>query len=380
MTNAPDILVIGGGIVGFSAAYAAVQAGASVTVIDRADQGQATAAGAGIISPGTSFRLNQEMLGLSQAAVAFYPELLALLAEDGETNTGFYSPGVLFLFHDDAEAAQLAAMEAFARERSDAGLNFVGQISRLTGAEAKQAFPPLADVTAALHLSEASRIDGRRMRDSLRAATIKRGGSVIDGSAILHRTGDVIDRVSVSDRDLHPNAVIICGGAWTPDLAADLSCDLAIYPQRGQILHMAVPDAITTDWPILHGLSNHYLLTFPEHRVVAGATREDDAGWVYAQTVAGVKSQLDEALRVAPGLASAEIIEVRIGFRPASRDSKPFLGPLPGLRNGFVASGHGPGGLQGGPVSGTAVARLALGITPGFDLAPFDPGRVISPP
>jgi len=69
---------------------------------------------------------------------------------------------------------------------------------------------------------------------------------------------------------------------------------------------------------------------------------------------------------------------VRIGFRPASRDTKPFLGAIPGLDNAWVASGHGPSGLQLGPVSGAAVARLALNQDAGIDLAPFDPARPIA--
>src|SRR5262249_32647471 len=58
-----DVIVIGGGIVGASAAYRLARSGARVTLLDRADAGQATAAGAGIISPGTSY----------QPPAAFFP-------------------------------------------------------------------------------------------------------------------------------------------------------------------------------------------------------------------------------------------------------------------------------------------------------------------
>jgi D-amino-acid dehydrogenase len=377
VTN-PDVLVIGGGIVGWAAAYTAIRAGASVTIIDRHDDGQATAAGAGIVSPGTSFRLTDEMLELSRSAVEFYPQLLEDLAEDGETNTGFASPGVLFLFRDETEMVRRPEMEQFALTRSQAGVRYIGEITSISGSEARKLFPPLGEVAGALHLTGASRLDGRLMRDSIKAAAIRRGAVFIDGSAAVVRNGDRVSLVTADKFSATPGSVIIAGGAWSPDLAQSLGVSLAIYPQRGQILHFDLPGETTTDWPILHGLSNHYMLTFPTSRVVAGATREDDAGFAYHPTAVGVHSQLTEALAVAPGLGSAKLYEVRIGFRPASRDGKPFIGTLPGIENAFLASGHGPSGLQLGPVSGAAVANLVLGNAPGIAMEPFNPARPIA--
>ncbi|MDP9469628.1 MAG: FAD-dependent oxidoreductase, partial [Chloroflexota bacterium] len=67
------VVVIGGGVVGASAAYHAARAGATVTLVDREDSGQATAAGAGIIAPGTSLRPLPAFFPFASAAVAAYP-------------------------------------------------------------------------------------------------------------------------------------------------------------------------------------------------------------------------------------------------------------------------------------------------------------------
>jgi D-amino-acid dehydrogenase len=76
---------------------------------------------------------------------------------------------------------------------------------------------------------------------------------------------------------------------------------------------------------------------------------------------------------LAPGLAAAELLETRIGFRPVTSDGWPVLG---GIADGlFVATGHGAEGLTAGPWSGLAVALLALGQQPPADLAPFSPYR-----
>ena len=48
------IVVVGGGILGASAAYHLARAGAQVTIVDQAHEGRATAAGAGIICPWVS--------------------------------------------------------------------------------------------------------------------------------------------------------------------------------------------------------------------------------------------------------------------------------------------------------------------------------------
>ena len=116
----------------------------------------------------------------------------------------------------------------------------------------------------------------------------------------------------------------------------------------------------------------------PPNRVVAGATREHGAGYDHRVTAAGMHEILGEALRLAPGLAAAAVLEVRVGFRPASPDGKPVLGQAPGIHNLYFATGHGPYGLQAGPGSGAAVADQALGRPVPFDLAPFTVGRFSS--
>jgi glycine/D-amino acid oxidase-like deaminating enzyme len=78
---------------------------------------------------------------------------------------------------------------------------------------------------------------------------------------------------------------------------------------------------------------------------------------------------------VAPGLNGAAHLETRVGFRPASRDGLPLLGPVRGVDGLVVATGLGASGLTMGPRAGAIAAQVALGVTPAIDLAPFDPLR-----
>lgn len=64
----PGVVVIGGGLIGAAAACQVARTGASVTLVDRGERGQATAAGAGIISPTTSVGENPAYFPLAGLA------------------------------------------------------------------------------------------------------------------------------------------------------------------------------------------------------------------------------------------------------------------------------------------------------------------------
>jgi D-amino-acid dehydrogenase len=111
-----DVIVIGGGIAGSSAAYALARAGADVTLVDRADAGQATAAGAGIIAPGTNTSLPDAFYALAYRAVAYYDELMANLASDSETHTGYDVVGLLHVGRRGGAADRRGAAAARAAD------------------------------------------------------------------------------------------------------------------------------------------------------------------------------------------------------------------------------------------------------------------------
>lgn len=372
-----DVIVVGGGIVGASAAYALARRGARVALVDRGDAGQATAAGAGIISPGTSIRPLPAFFTIGRPASAFYEPLLAQLAEDGETASGYEVAGLLHVATSEDEAARLPELARLFEQRRAAGFAHIGTVTRLTGDEARALFPALGQIASALHTTGAARVDGRLLRDALRRAAEKRGARILTGDAALVVAGNRVEAVAVDGERLPAGAVILAGGAWSAGLGEALGVALPVFPQRGQILHLELPGAETGRWPIVVGFHSHYLLTFPANRVVAGATRESESGFDVRMTAGGVHEALGEALRVAPGLVGATLREVRIGLRPASPDGLPILGRLPGYANIYAATGHGPSGLQLGPYSGALVASLAQGEPPPaeLDLAPFAPER-----
>lgn len=373
---AEDVIVIGGGVVGASAAYALARRGVRVTLVDRGDAGQATAAGAGIISLGTSTGAPPAFFALGLPGLAYFDALQEQLAEDGETQTGYDVVGMLHVAMSEAEADQLPALELVFNQRRDAGFRHIGAVSLISGDEARTRFPALsAAVVGAVAMADGARVDGRLLRDALRRAAERRGARIVLGDATPQVAGTRVEAVTVGSERLAAGTVLVAGGAWSVALGQALGVSLSVFPQRGQILHLEMPESETSRWPVIVGFYSHYLLTFPPHRVVAGATRESASGFDVRMTAGGVHEALGEALRVAPGLATATLKEVRVGLRPASPDGLPLLGRLPGYENVLVATGHGASGLQLGPYSGALMAGLALGEPAPLDLAPFAVGR-----
>jgi len=376
--STPDVVIIGGGLVGWSAAYRLVRAGARVTVVDRADPGYATNAGAGIIAPGTSFRPLPAFYPFGSAAVAYYPALIEELAEDGETDTGYEVVGCLFIARNDDEAANLPETFRIMTERRDGGMGNIGDLSLVDSATAQSLFPPLAPISAAIYLTGAARVNGGPFRDSLRRAAEKRGAMTVTGTGTPVIDGDRVTGVQVDDIIIPTDAVIISGGTWSNELGDLLGVRLPIEPQRGQIIHLDLPTTDTGDWPIIQGYFDHYVLTFRPNRVVVGATREIGSGYEVKMTAGGIHQVLSQGLGLAPGLASATIVDIRIGLRPMSPDGLPIIGRAPGLANVFLCTGHGPSGLQLGPISGAAVASMVHGTAPEIDLSAFTPDRFAS--
>ncbi|WP_158893949.1 NAD(P)/FAD-dependent oxidoreductase [Amycolatopsis anabasis] len=358
------VIVIGSGIAGAATAYHLARRGAEVVVVDSERPGMATAAGAGIVSPWTSRRSGAEYR-LAARAAAYYPELVARLAEDGQRDTSYEVIGGMVVSADEDELADARRRAETRAQREPTA----GEVRRLDPAQARELFPPLAPELGAVHVSGAARVDGRRFREALLAAAAVRGAE--------HRTGraELTGRGARVDGDpLDADAVVVAAGAWSTELLAPL-IDLEVSPQRGQISHFELPGIDTTRWPVVLPVSSHYLLAFPGSRVVAGATRETGSGFDHRVTAAGQREVLEHALAVAPGLADATLLETRVGFRPASADGAPLLGPVPGHPRLLLATGFGPAGLNIAPYAGSLVAALALGEEPAIAVDEFGPGR-----
>ena len=362
-----SMIIIGSGIVGASAAYYAAKAGNHVTLIDRADRGQATGAAAGIVCPWISQRRNQAWYRLASNGAAYYPVLIKELEALGEKETGYKQVGIVSIH----EESKLDKMEQKARERQ-AGSPEMGELERLTPEQTKARFPYAGDRYGSLYVSGAARVDGSAIRDALIRSARSLGARFIQGDAMLLMEEGQATGVEVNGESLSADQIISAGGAWAAELFRPLGLHLKVVPQKAQILHLQSGDTGTGDWPVAMVPFGQYIVPFEGGRIVAGATHENNTGFDDKLTAGGILHILEKTLDVAPGLATAEFTGAATGFRPATLSALPFIGQVPGQKKLFAANALGASGLTAGPYLGMQLAKLATGETTDLDIGLYD--------
>ena len=256
-----DLIIVGAGIVGAAAAYRAGQLGARTLLCDRRDAGRATDAGAGILAPESSTRDGRLWYDFALDAVGYYSVLIEDLAADGapgeELSRAYGHCPKMIVALDDVEADALAEMERTVYARQEERQPSPAEsVQRISPSEARDVYYPLlADASAVLLQPAARRVDGRLMTAVLERGLRARGveTSELDVSTLLLDDGRVHGVRSVCGDEFTAGAVLIAGGAWSTDFGAQLDVHVPVSPQRGQIIHLQLPDQDTGAWSIVYG-------------------------------------------------------------------------------------------------------------------------------
>ena len=369
-----DCLIIGGGVIGLSLAWELAQQAQRVRVIDRAEPGKAASwAGAGIFPPG-KFQADADPIArLTGLSNELLPQWSARLLEETGIDNCFRQTGSLALA---ASAADVESLRQSARESRAAGAK-IDDLSLSQLAEMEPTLDlPGGGIQAAIALPEETQLRNPRHLQALVAACENLGVKI--EANIEAQEFDVEDGRIVAVRTNHgerrAHRVCLTTGAWSQAIAAKLGFAIPIKPIRGQMLLLQL------ETPILQRIVNvgrRYLVPRHDGRILVGSTLED-VGFASYPTAAGVAGLLEFGLRLMPQLVGARFETAWAGLRPATADGLPYLGPLPGLTNGFIAAGHYRAGLHLSPITAILMRRLIMGEEPQFDLSPFRVDRPIA--
>lgn len=363
------VLVVGGGVIGCSIAYYLQRAGAQVTLAERARIGSGTsAAAAGMLAPlaeshdpGPFARL--ALLGLD----AFHAEADEIIAESG-VDFEFRRDGVLRVAESPEEESRLRGLLAW-QPGGDLAVEWLDRdaLARLEPALA-------AGVSAALYTPHEGHVNPSRLTAALASAASRRGAVIREGTAVqgFERAGARIVAVQAGHETIHADQIVLAGGVWSAGLPVDAGVSLPVAPVRGQMAAIQMTPA-----PIRRVIySQHgYLVPKADGSVYVGATEEDGAGFDITVTVDGLRWLLGAAERLVPALAGAAYLRSWAGLRPCTPDRLPLLGPVEGLENVTVATGHFRNGILLSLVTGRLLADFLTSGTLPAELAPFSPAR-----
>jgi glycine/D-amino acid oxidase-like deaminating enzyme len=389
----PDIVVVGGGIIGTACAYELARGGAGVTLLELAE----LAAGASGRNLGYLDTSKDPLLApLARRSVERYAEI----ASDAPSPF-FLDPeplGTLAVTIDEDEVSDLGEWVSAARAVDV-------EVERVDD-RVRELEPELSpDVLEAYLLHEGHRVDPLALTVCFGA--LARGA----GASILHHTparrllerGDRIAGVVTDDAVIEADAVVLAAGPWSPAVARPAGVSLPIASARGWLVHVMPERPLLRHWiqsgaRRLHAGELRYAtepgplsLTLrefgeaaetqevspmiqpaPDGSVLTGTSREPSFA-TDAFELDVPRMVASRAARLVPALAEGPVLATWSGVRPVSPDERPMLGKV---REGlFVATGHGSEGVILGAASAEQLAALVLGNETPFQNAPFDPAR-----
>lgn len=412
------VVIVGGGLIGLSSAYALLRDGHQVTIIERDHLGAGAATGnageltpqqvAPLASPNTaldvmrgvftrSSYLSIDALRLpalagfgwgfirasgkrgtargSAALAQFSGEILPAMHRMAADGIDISGGGEGYLMTCSEEGALQAAHAGYQR-RADLGWGEApGRILRdaelaaqeptldpgVTGGFVLPAEFSLDPVTFVASLAEHVRAAGADVRIGLTAERLGAGASV-------ECRNEVSEPVTITG-----DRVVVAAGAWTtPFLKRSGIRSTAVVSGKGYSFTVPVETMPST---LIHAMDRH-CVAIPMHgRLRIVGMMEFDQ-----QPTRMNRDRFDVLTRAAAGLITGGDWENRtdewVGPRPMTADGMPLLGRVPGRADVIVASGHNMHGLSLGPVTGEVVADLVANrVTQvkgkNLDLTPF---------
>ena len=369
MSSAPDVVVVGAGLVGTMTAVALVDAGARVTLIESDfPGGGSTGAAMGHIvamddSPAqlalcahSRRRWGQIASTLPPAAEVDRCGTLWIAADDAELDAG-RARAVAYAEHqvttEVVDARGLYQLEPHLRAGLAGGLLVPGDAV---------CYPPAI---------------ARALTERVIA-----GGGVFMDRVRVQSIGPYI--VNLSDgKKLQADAIVVAAGVASPELVPGLP----IVPRKGHLL-------ISDRHP---GMVRHQLVelgymqsahTFGAASVAFNVQPRRTGQLLIGSSreLVGFDAQLNRDLLGAmlaratsfiPALKNVRALRAWVGFRPATADKLPLIGPWPEIGGVWIAAGH--EGLGITMATGTADLIVAgiLGTKAPIDAAPFRPGRTM---
>ncbi|RDJ21252.1 FAD-binding oxidoreductase [Bosea caraganae] len=365
-----DVAIIGGGLVGSSAALALRGMGFSVALLDK---GYCGAQASGVNYGGVRRQGRPvEQLPLSQRAHAVWPRLKAQIGIDGE----FLRSGHLKLARSEAD---MATLEAYKRSVEGHGLDL-----ELIGHNGlRERFGWIGgDILGASFCAGDGHANPRLVSTGFAAAARRAGVHVLESTPVqgVTRNGSGFALEAGDGLSLKARYVINSAGAWAGAFAeafGEAAPISRIYPS------MVVTEPLDPVISVNIGMEGGgiYARQVERGNCVVGGERGlplDDPDFSRPRGD-GALAIMNHAAELFPGLRHAHAIRFWTGTEAATPDKNPVIGPsltTPGLFHAFGFTGA---GFQIAPGVGEVLAELVRDGATSTPIEAFSIGRFGNP-
>jgi len=345
-----DAVIAGGGVIGATIALELVEAGLRVGIFDAREPGrEASWASAGMIAPAPESAEMTPFVPMSVTSAAMYPELVRKVEQLSGMSVGFRKDGALEVaFSGDGEEELRAA----------AGLQQkVGLKAELVSAEKARLMEPLLSgkICAAMWREDEASLDARAFTEAALKAAQRKGVQIFtgNGAQALWKEKGRCKGLMLKRGQAEAKWTVIAAGCFSAQIEG-VAQYAPVFPVKGQMM------ALRCDAGEIHHalwMGHTYLVPRSDGRIIAGATIER-TGFDYNVTAGGMKTILNAATQIVPGLEKARIVETWTGLRPDSPDHLPIIGPtdVEGL---LIATGHYRSGILLAPVTARLIREWA---------------------
>src|SRR5882672_329508 len=359
MGKNPDVLVVGGGIVGAAIAWRLAKDGLAVTLLEKGEIGrEASWAAGGMLTPVHLAEYPPALAEVCSASLALYKPLCDEIAAASGIDPEYRVTGLLLVVTEDAGEEAARELEAWKVERNQ-------PVERLTPEQAVAVEPKLTPrLRRALRLPDIAQVRNNRMAVALAEAARRKGAEIRANTPVTGflRVPGRVNGVKTPRGDVYAGTTVLAAGAWSPELLQSVGLDLKVKPIKGQILLAGGPPDFCRHM-ILDGES--YLIPRADGRILVGSTLED-VGFDKSVILDTLGDLAVRGARLMPELGKLPLVTSWAGLRPGTPDRLPYIGKGPG-EGLIVATGHYRNGILLAPITGELVADLVAGRAPSVD-------------
>lgn len=372
-TQTADVVVIGGGIVGLSAAWRLAQRGVRVVLLERRRCGRAaSAAAAGVLAP-ASWQRRDPAVQFQRASLAMFRRFCEEVRDASGVDPHYVNCGGMELLFDDQRYRMTRSEAESARDIP--GPDGGPVLRLLSPEEARQREPGIVpDILGARLCTFTSQVRNVRLLRGLIAAAQAAGVRIEERSEVtaIRFGGDRVAGAETAQGLFAAPRVVLCAGAWTSRIAGPPAEATPVYPVRGQVAKVRLPAPVSS-----HVVKHRkcYLVPRGDGSVIIGSTEEHEAGFDRRTTAEGIGGLLTQATRLLPPIARAVFVRAWAGLRPGTPDRRPYLGPVPGLDGLIAATGHFRTGIGLAPLTAEVVADIVVRGRTDHDVSRFAPSR-----